>query len=393
MSSQTATGFFHIIRRELSQIAERPGLAFMLGPFPLLAMLLLAVVFAPGVPTNLPVAVVDQDGTSLSRQVVRMVDATSDVDVAKRVPTLAEGKDALISGEVYAVILIPDNMERDLLAGRSPELVTLYNNQLLSIGGIVARASTRAIGTFGSAVSAQILLSNGTLREDALNEIVPVPVQQNPLFNPALDYVQFLLSALGPAVIQIFITASAALSLSREAQREGGFREMLALGGSPLRSLLGKLAPYAFAYFVTLLAADAVLFGVFDMPFNGNFTLHLLNTFMFVCSCLCLGGFFGVLAGETIGALGFTGIVTGPAFGFSGISFPRITMNGFSWVWGALLPLTPYLQLRTDQVLRGAPIDISLPTLGWLSAQAVIYGLLLWGLVLLSGKRAEEVSS
>lgn len=371
------SGFRRVFRRELLLISRSPGLAFMLGPFPLLVIFLLAVVFSPGLPTNLPIAVVDNDGTSISRQVVRMIDATSGVKVARRLPNLTEAKEELLSGKIYAVVLLPDNIERDLLAGRRPELVTLYNNQLLTIGGIVVRATAGAFNTFGAAAAAQALVANGEILEEARQAIVPIPIQQNPLFNPALDYTQFLLAALIPAVLQIFITASAALSVARDVQHVQGVQRMVSLGGSAFRTMLGKMAPYAMIYLLTLFIADAMMFGFFDAPFKGSQIFHLVYTVSFALACLCLGGLLGVIAGETVGALGLAGVLTAPALGFAGISLPRITMNLFAWIWGGFLPLTPYLQLRTDQVLRGTPVDVSLPALGWLLAHVAIYGLLL----------------
>lgn len=49
----------------------------------------------------------------------------------------------------------------------------------------------------------------------------------------------------------------------------------------------------------------------------------------------------------------------------------------FSQIWGAIIPLTPYLQLRTDQTLRGAPLEYSLPTMGWLCLQFLVFAGLL----------------
>lgn len=377
MARPLPPGFRRVFRRELRRIAHRPRLAFMLGPFPLILMLLMSAVFSPGLPTDLPVAVVNRDGGALSRQAVRMIDAASDLQVTMRPATLAEAQDALVAGQVYAVILIPQFMERDLLQGRRPEIVTFYNNQFLTVGGIVSRAASTTIGTFSAGVATQALVSNGKLPEAAVEAVVPIPVQRSPLFNPALDYVQFLLAALMPTVLQIFIGASAALSIGSDVQRQKGVARLLKLGGSPLRAVAGKFAPYGLAYLLTMLCADAIIFGYFEAPFNGILWFHAVYTAAFVLACLCLGGMLAMIAGDTIAALGLTGVLTGPAFGFAGISFPRITMNGFAWVWGGLLPLTAYLQLRTDQVLRGAPIEVSLPTLGWLLAQIAIYGLVL----------------
>ena len=99
---------------------------------------------------------------------------------------------------------------------------------------------------------------------------------------------------------------------------------------------------------------------------NGPEHAHLGYTVLFVFSCLSLGTFLALLAKDTLGSLGLVGILTAPAFAFAGISFPRMMMNDFSFVWGGAIPLTPYLQLRTDQVVRGAETWVSLPTLGWL---------------------------
>jgi ABC-2 type transport system permease protein len=53
-------------------------------------------------------------------------------------------------------------------------------------------------------------------------------------------------------------------------------------------------------------------------------------------------------------------------------------MSTFSQAWGAIIPLTPYLELRTDQTLRGAPLEYSLPTMLWLFAQLAVFASLLY---------------
>lgn len=374
MARPLPAGFWRVFRRELRRIQARPKLMFMLGPFPLLLMLLLAAVFSEGLPRDLPVAVVDNDRSMLSRQAIRMVDATPDVAVKLQVPNLAEGKQAIIRGDVYAVVLLPEGMERDLLNARQPEIVTFYNNQLLTIGGIVSRATQRALRTFSAGISLRVLTSSGLPEEVAREAVLPIPVQQSPLFNPALDYTQFLLAALIPTVLLIFISASASLNMARDLQQYNGARNLLRLGGAPLKVLIGKLLPYGIVFLITLTFGDAILFGYFEAPFQGRVLFHATYSILFVVSSLCLGTLIGVVTKDTIAALGMTGVLTGPAFGFAGISFPRLLMNNFAWAWGGLLPLVPYLELRVDQVLRGAPIETSLPALGWLVLQTLVYG-------------------
>lgn len=371
-------GFRHILGRELRQIAARPALAFMLVPMPLIIFLALAAVFAPGLPRDLPVAVVDLDGSTLSRQVVRMVDGASDVAVTQQLPNLSEARQALVARDVYAILMIPPEMERTLQLGQSPEIVIFSNSQFLQSGGTASRSMATSVATFSAGVSVRLLESRGIGPDRAMDLITPIPVQQSPLFNPSLDYIQFLLSAIIPTVMQIFICAAAVLSFSRERHSTGGVTRLLRLSGSPAPAIIGKLLPYTVLGTLVLLLGDMLLFSVFGADFRGNVAVFFLNGLMFILACQMLGAFIAMIARDTTGALGMMAVVVAPAFGFAGISFPRFGMSDFAQAWGSVIPLTPYLQLRTDQTLRGAPLEYSLPTMAWLFGLLVVFTALLW---------------
>lgn len=377
-----AAGFRRVLLAELRQIGARPGLMFMLAPFPLLLFVLLAAVFQLGLPRELPITVVDQDRSTLSRQMVRIVDATPEVAVTREEDTLGEGRRRLLSGEAYAVVLIPARTERDVLAGRRPEVVLFYNNQYMTPGSLVARGVGGALGTVAAGISIEARVARGADVESATQSVTPVPVRQSALFNPSLEYVQFLLAAVMPTVLQIFIGASAALSFSRDRQGIAGLGKSLRLGGTLLRTTAGKLAPYTLAYLLVLWGADALLFGPMGARFGGSLVFHVAYGVAFVLASQMLGAAAALIARDTVSALAAVGVITGPAFGFTGITFPRLSMNGFSDIWADLLPVTHYLELRTDNILRGAPFGISMPAFGWLVSLALVYGgvtlLLLW---------------
>lgn len=383
MSASSDRGMWRVFRQELRQIASRRALFLLLVPYPLLLLFVLTATFHQEVPTGLPVAVVDQDGSTMSRQIVRMIDETPDLAVVAKLPDLSEARKALVSNEVYGIVMIPPDMERDLLASKRPEVVVFHNSQMLTVGGIVARAAGAALGSFAAGVSIELRESQGQTAEEAEAGVNPIPVRQSPLFNPALDYTQFLLASSMPSVLQIFICASAVLAISRERRDRGGMARFVADGGRAWRALIGKLAPYGMIYLVMLWGADAVVFGYFGAPFRGDPGLYLLCSLLFVSACLSLGAFLGLVSDSPLIGLGYAGILTAPAFGFVGISFPRMAMNGFALAWGAALPLTPYLQLRIDQAVRGADAAMFLPTVGWLVALWGLYG----GLALLLMRR------
>ena len=68
-------GLLATLRRELAYIARQPIYLFSSIGAPLLVATLLLYMMGSGLPSNMPVAVVDEDHTSTSRAHVRSLDA------------------------------------------------------------------------------------------------------------------------------------------------------------------------------------------------------------------------------------------------------------------------------------------------------------------------------
>jgi ABC-2 type transport system permease protein len=358
-------GFLLVFRRELRRIRRRPTLAVLTTLLPLLLFGLLAAVFHAGLPTDLPVAVADLDRTETSRALVRAVDASPDVAVTERVEDLQAGRRLILEGAVVGVVLLPVNLARDLAAGRRPEVVVFHDNQHMTAGSIVGRAAGAALRAASAAAGASALAARG---EAPARD--PLVVRQSALFNPSLDYVYFLLAALVPAVLQIFVCTVSAYAVGLE-RRAGtaGLRVLRRLGGGSLwPALLGKLLPYTLLHLITLGIADAVLFGRLGMPFRGDVRLFVLAGVLFVLAYQLVGALLGLLARDAVTAVSVAGLLTAPAFPYAGVSFPRLGMGAFASAWSALLPLTWYLQVRVDQALRGAPYEIGIRPVGYLAA-------------------------
>ena len=365
-------GLALVFRRELRWLRRRPVLLFFTTILPLFLMSLLMVVFNAGLPTELPVAVLDRNGTDLSRAVIRMVDATSEIAIVEQVDDLAQGRHLILSGRVYGLLMLPLNLQRDAFAGRRPEVVFFSDNQHMTVGGILARGAANAVGAAGAAVRVALRSSKGEPVELAQGALAPVPVQLNTLFNPALNYAHFLLAALLPAVLQIIIVTTSAYSVGLDIEGRYRLATLRRLGGGLWPALFGKLLPHTLVYLVIYVLAEAALFDYLEMPLRGHPWLLVLAAILFIFACQLLGTLMVVVTLRMGPALSIAGLLTAPAFGFMGVSFPRLGMNAFPHAWGALLPGTWYLQARVDQTIRGTPLDLSLPPIVILGAYVVV---------------------
>src|SRR5882762_6770853 len=140
-------GFWLVFWREVDWLRRRPFLLGLATIVPLAQMAFLAAIFSAGLATRLPIGVLDLDGSDLSRTIIRMVDATPDSAVSVRVGELAEGRRMILSGKVHGFLMLPQNLERDVFAGRRPEVVFFYNTQTLTIGNLTLRGVSAAVPT------------------------------------------------------------------------------------------------------------------------------------------------------------------------------------------------------------------------------------------------------
>ncbi len=352
-------GFWLVFWREIDWLRRRPFLLAFITIVPIGLMALLTMIFSAGLATRLPIAVLDLDSSDLSRSIIRMVDATPDTAVAVRVGELAEGRGMILSGKVHGLLMLPQNLERDVFAGRRPEVVFFYNTQTLTIGNLTLRGVNAAVPTAAAGIRLSLRTAQGQPVEEAQAALSPIPVQSHALFNPTLNYVYFLLAAILPSLLQIVVVTASAYSVGMDVETRYRLRILGRLGGGLWPAMAGKLLPYTIIFLMVLGVSDAVLFSILELPLHGRGWLLDIAGFLFILSCQLLGALLALLLKPTASAVSIGTLLTSPAFGFMGIGFPRLGMNAFAYGFGALLPGTWYLTARIDQTIRGTPLDLS----------------------------------
>src|SRR5258708_32105771 len=177
-------GFRLVFWREVGWLWRRPFLLGLATIVPLTQMAFLAAVFSAGLATRLPIGVLDLDSSDLSRTIIRMVDATPDSAVAVRGGDLAEGRSLILSGNIPGLLRLPLNLQRDVFAGRRPEVVFFYNTQTLTIGNLTLRGVNAAVPAASAGIRIALRTSEGQPVEEAQAELTPIPLQTHALFNP-----------------------------------------------------------------------------------------------------------------------------------------------------------------------------------------------------------------
>ena len=179
-------------------------------------------------------------------------------------------------------------------------------------------------------------------------------------------------------MLHVVTAIAAGYAVGSEFSRRSLRAWLRAAGGSPLTALVGKLAPL-FAIFVIMMVVDAgIIHGLYDVPFRGDSVLMGAAACLLIIAYLSLGSLFQLLTRNLAVGMSLTAIFCNPAFGFAGVGFPVLAMNGFARFWGALLPLRWYIQILFDQAVRGLPTSSSADPFIILGALAVVFFGLAW---------------
>ena len=138
-----------VYRRELARIfAVRPAFAVLVVALFAYAALYPQPYLAEAL-RDVPIAVVDRDGSTSSRELVRRIDATESVVVAQVLPDMVTAERAVYARLVRGIVLIPTDFERDLLHGR-PSPVALYSDaSYFLMNSRVSGAVATAVRNFG----------------------------------------------------------------------------------------------------------------------------------------------------------------------------------------------------------------------------------------------------
>ncbi|MCC5824726.1 ABC transporter permease [Alkalimonas sp.] len=349
------SAFRRSLARELAHLQHDKGDRFL--TFWLMPALCLFVwwIFSAGQPEQLPVAVLDQDRSTLSRQLIRLVDAAPGVAVTVSADDSKAAVDALRQRQVYGLLILPKGMQDDVYNGQPAELVLQLNSQYTTYASTLQRGIQQAVLTVGVAISADRLQRLGIFADASLDTVMPVQVLATPLYNEGPNYEVFLAATLIPALFQILAMVLTVSAIGREL-RDGSAQGWLdTANGSVAIALCSKLLLY-----LTMLCfygAGYVWFFQQLVPhsYTGSPLSIWLSFVLMNAAAMAIGVLLIALTRNFRMALSLAGFYSAPAFAYSGQAFPLVAMPELAQYWASILPLTHWLKIYNQQWLAAAP--------------------------------------
>ena len=372
MSAYTSNAFNNVIKREFNRIRSSWIYIFSLLILPLLSFFIITAIFSKGVPRNLPVAVVNQDHSKLSRQISRAIDATSIAEVIREPLSKKAAYKAMQQGDIEAFLHISSGTEKKALRNEAPEMALYVDNTNIVTGGLLQSGISQAVKTLSANIEVQKLMKQGIQEEAAKASAMPVNLKKHILFNPYGSYSYFLLTGLLPLMGVVFVFLTTTYAFGAEL-RDGTGAELLEKArGSVRMAVIAKMLPYTIVYMMNMLIINYILFQYVDIPLRGNHAMIIIGELFMIAAYQMMALFLVTLTSNLRLSLSLGSAYTMMALTFAGLTFPFDGMPLIARIFSFIFPFRFWLEGFLSQTLRGEGIIYTIPQIYSMMAFIVI---------------------
>lgn len=361
-----------IARRELRRMASKPIYWFCMIAAPLFCFVFFTSLMAEGLPTDMPLGLVDNDNTTTSRSLARNLDAFEMTSIKEQYANVTEAREAVQRGDIYGFYYIPKGTTRKAKRQELP-VVSFYTNYSYLVAGSLLYRDMRTMSELASgAASRTVLYAKGATERQAMAFLQPIVIDSHAISNPWLNYNVYLSNVILPGLLMLFIFMVTVFSIGTEVKYNTVHDWLIMARGSMFHALAGKLLPQTLIFFLIGIAFAIGLYGVLHFPCHCGVPTMLLVIFLGIIGAQGLGVFMFAMLPTLRMSLSFASLWGVISFSICGMSYPVMAMHPTLQGLSLLFPLRHYFLLYVNCALDGYPL---------MNAAPYVVGLLLFAML------------
>lgn len=331
---------FQIWYRELGNIMRDKGIMIFILFVPLVYPLLYSYVYTNEVVREVPVAVVDESASALSREILRRMDASPDMKVEARCTNMDEARELLRRHRVYGIVRIPSSLTRDLARGEQ-NTIGLYcdMSSMLYYKALLVTATNVSLEV-NKDIKVGHYVTGTTDRQDEVSKM-PIEYDYVPLYNPQSGFAAFLIPPVLMLIIQQTLLLGIGMSAGNSRERHRGSAIPLhPWYKNPVHIVIGKALPYFMLYIVLALYMFTVVTDMFTLPRLGHYATFVVFVIPYLLACIFLAMTLSAFIYRREDSILLLVFLSVPMLFLSGLSWPAAAMPSFWRYVSYLFPST-----------------------------------------------------
>ena len=336
---------------EMKQLFRDEGVIIFFFIVPLAYPILYSWIYNNETVHEVPVVVVDDNHTSLSRQFIRMCNASPDVKIAYYAQDIDEAKSLMSRQLVRGIYYLPSDF--DLCINRMEQAtVGVYCDMSLMLA---YKAIFRTAQLVSMEMGTQLRTKLGksyTNREEAI-AAKPLDVADVPLFNPKAGYGSFILPGVLMLILQQTLVLGIGLSAgtTREQSRYGWLVPISRHYHGLLRIVWGKALCYFMIYAVMGAWLTMAVPHIFSFPQLASWQNILAIMFPYTLACIFFGMSVSCMVRYRENVMLLMVFISVPLLFLTGVSWPQSNIPGFwqgvSWIFPSTFGVRAYVRLNS----------------------------------------------
>ncbi len=343
--------FFQSWKAEYKNILRDKGAALMMIAAFLAYPFLVPTPYLPEVLKDVPVAVVDLDSSQMSRQLIRMLDASELLMTVSYSRNFTEEKTNFYRGENHGIIVIPREFQRKIMRGEKAAISVYSDASYFLIYKQIITGCLQASGTLSATIGINHLLAKGYELDKAVHTVNPLRLTINDLFNPAGGYAEYIVPAVFIILLQQTLLIGIGILAGTRHDEYNAIHSSAENLETPSR-IMGKSVAYLSIYMVHAIYLVSLLHLFYRFPQRGSLSDLFIFMFIFLFAVTFMGialSRFFKRRETSIMILLFTSII---ALFLSGIAWPVESLPHWLRIISLIIPTTTGIDgfLRINQM-------------------------------------------
>ena len=351
----------YIWRQEMRQVVRDEGMLIFFIIVPLFYPLLYSWIYNNEVVHDVPVVVVDDSHSSLSRQFVRSCDASADVKVLCYAADMDEAKSLVSRQLVKGIYYIPAEFDTNVNRMEQATVSVYCDMSLMLTYKAIYQTAVAVTQAMGAEI--QTKLTQPYTKREAEISVRPLAYDDVPVFNPAGGYGSSILPAVLMLILQQTLVLGIGLSAGT-ARENNRYHELIPIDRhyqGVFRIVGGKALCYFMIYAVMGAYLTMVIPKLFSFVQLAHWQSLLALMLPYTLACIFFGMIVSCIVRYRENVMLLMVFVSVPLLFLSGVSWPQSNIPNFwqsiSWLFPSTFGVRAYVRMNTMGATLG---DVSL---------------------------------
>lgn len=266
--------YLQAFKREFNLFFKYKGLIIILFVGPLFLTLFFGGVYSNDYVNDIPIAILDEDGSSLSNTVGNYFLSNERFEITNYPSSREELEQLMDDGKVFMGLVIPEGFESDVTTFKSSQVLTILDGSNIVASNNAYAQAALILQSISAGIEMKLIQGKGVSPLIAQNIALVYNIGERMLFDPKMTYMNYLIVCFLAIFVQQLMLASMGSLFVRD-------NEYIS-EDSVIQKILATTSACFVGMLPALIICMFILLKLFHVPMVGSIVTIIILTLFFI---------------------------------------------------------------------------------------------------------------